>query len=113
MSARDERVAVQGPQGPQGDRGNQGNRGEKGPAGLSVPVRRALVYMFVFNLLIGFGGILFTAHAVNANNGATCASIEADARIPVPQPVAHNPSREWEAQFEAIERQRERQLGCK
>ena len=56
--------------------------------------------------------MLWTAHVVQGNNQTRCASVEADATIPLPHPVAGNPSREWEAAFEAIQRARAKQLGC-
>ena len=109
MSERDERLASRGPQGEQGETGKQG---ERGAAGLSKPVRRALVFLFVLCVLMAGSNILWTAYVVRAGNQARCASILADAHIPLPEPVAGNPSREWEAAFEAIQEARARQLGC-
>jgi hypothetical protein len=109
MSERDERLAFQGPQGEQGSRGE---KGERGSAGLSRPVRRAILFLFVLNLLFAFANFAWTAYSVNANNQARCATILAQVSIPVPRPVAGNPSREFEAQTEAIERRRARELGC-
>lgn len=54
----------------------------------------------------------FTAHTVTSNNQQRCTSLQAEAAIPLPQPIAGNPSRIWEAQFEAIQAARARQLGC-
>ena len=105
-------VSKPGAQGPRGVQGNQGNRGEKGAAGLSVSVRRAVVFLFALNFLLAGAVMLWTVHEVNADNQARCAIVLADATIPLPHTVAGNPSRLWEAAFEAIQRQRARQLGC-
>jgi hypothetical protein len=107
-----ERLAVPGPRGPQGNQGNQGNRGEHGVPGLSRPVRQALVYMFALAILLVAANFLWTGLAINANNQQRCSSLVADASIPVPQPVKGNPSRLWEARFEAIARHRAEQLHC-
>lgn len=56
--------------------------------------------------------LVFTAQMIRSNNQVRCASIQAEASIPLPQPVAGNPSRVWEAQFEALMAARARQLGC-
>jgi hypothetical protein len=100
---------MRGEQGQQGDRGEQGTAGAPG---LSRAVRRALVFLFALNLLLAAANFLWTAHSVNSNGQQRCASVEADATIPVPQPVAGNPSRLWESRFEANARKRARQLGC-
>lgn len=115
VSERDERLAVQGPRGPQGRRGdqgnqgNQGNRGEQGKAGLSVSVRRALVFLFVLNVALAGANLLWTAHEVRAANQARCGSVVADATIPL---AATGAARTWEARFETVARQRARQLAC-
>ncbi len=112
MSGSDERLATQGPCGPAGRQGNQGNRGEQGLAGLSAPVRRALVFLFALSVALAAANLWWTAHVVQAGDQMRCSSILADATIPLPHPVAGNPSREWEAAFEAVARERARQLGC-
>lgn len=48
-----------------------------------------------------------------ANIRQRCVSLEQDVSIPITHPIAGNPSREWEARFEAIDRQRAAQLRCK
>jgi Collagen triple helix repeat (20 copies) len=106
------RAGNQGQAGEQGAQGKRGAQGEHGVAGLSRPVRRALVFLFVLCVALAAANMLWTAHAVNADNQQQCASLEAVARIPVPQPVAGNPSRLWDSRYEAIERQRARQLHC-
>ena len=132
MSEQDEHLTVfQGPRGPQGNQGNQGNqgtpgnqgnqgsqgsqgeqgeRGERGLAGLSVPVRRALVFLFVLNVGLAASNLLWTAHEVQAGNRSRCSTVVADATISLPP--APGPAREWEAAFEAIARQRAQQLHC-
>lgn len=60
MSVGDERLAVQGPRGP------QGNRGEQGTAGLSAPVRRALVFMFALFILLVAANFLWSARQQDA-----------------------------------------------
>jgi hypothetical protein len=110
VSENDERLAVQGPRGPQGRQGNQGNRGERGTAGLSRPVRRALVFLFTLNVVLAGANMVWTAHVVQGSNRDRCASVVADATIPLPP--AGSPLRAWEAAFEANSRQRARQLGC-
>ena len=94
--------------GNQGSQGEQGERGERGLAGLSVPVRRALVFLFVLNVGLAASNLLWTAHEVQAGNRSRCSTVVADATIPLPP----GPAREWEAAFEAIARQRAQQLHC-
>ena len=108
MSAEDsERLIGQGQRGEQGERGKQGSRGE---AGLSRTVRRALVFLFILNVLMAGANMLWTAHVVQAGNRDRCATLLAIEMIPPPPPGA---GREWAAAFEAIARQRAAQLGCK
>ena len=80
-----EHLVFQGPRGPQGNQGNQGNmgnqgnpggrgvqgsqggqgergeRGERGAPGLSVAVRRALVFLFVLAMVFGMFNLLWDA----------------------------------------------------
>ncbi len=65
---RDERMAVQGPRGPQGD------QGERGMPGLSIPVRRALVFLFALSVALAAANLLWTAHEVNASQAASQAA---------------------------------------
>ena len=60
--------------GPRGAQGNQGNRGEQGAAGLSSPVRRALVFMFALAVLLGALDLFWTAHEVHASQAAVQAA---------------------------------------
>jgi hypothetical protein len=69
-----ERLAVPGPRGPQGRQGNQGNRGEQGTTGLSVDVRRALVFLFALSVILAGANLLWTAHEVHASQAAIQAS---------------------------------------
>lgn len=110
MNEHDERLAVRGPRGHPGRQGNQGNRGEQGAPGLSIPVRRALVFLFILNVALAGANMLWTAHLVQAGNRDRCAYILADAAIPLP---SAGPSREWEAAFEADARTHAARLGCK
>lgn len=75
--------------------------------------RRAVIYLFTLNLL--FVGLCFWGliHYVQVNDQQRCASIAQIAAIPVPKPVAGNPSRMWESRYEAIQEARGRQLGCR
>lgn len=106
MSEHEERL----PAGPKGDKGKQGERGERGlPRGQA----RAVVYLFLLNTVFLVAGFFWLAHIEHVNDQQRCTSIEQATRIPVPHPVAGNPSREWEAQYEAIQAARGRQLGCR
>jgi hypothetical protein len=71
---QDERLAAPGPRGPQGRQGNQGNRGEQGATGLSIPVGRALVFLFAFAVLLSGLNLLWTSHSVHASQAAIQAS---------------------------------------
>ena len=90
------------------------------PAGLPVPrgtvltrsALRSFAVLALLALLVTGANLLWTAHVVNSNDQQRCASVEADATIPLPEPVAGNPSRLWESRFEAIQQARARQLGC-
>jgi hypothetical protein len=90
------------------------------PAGLPVPhgtvltrrTLRSVAFLVLLALAVTGVNLLYTAHAVNSDNQQRCASVLADATIPLPHPIAGNPSREWEAAFEANARHRARQLGC-
>ncbi len=101
-----ERYAERGPKGDKGDRGEQGRRLAAGQA-------RALVYLFGLNLLLLGAGFFALIHYVQADNADRCITIEQIVSIPVPHSVKGNPSREWESKFEAIERVRAGQLGCR
>jgi hypothetical protein len=70
----DERLAARGPQGVPGRQGNQGNRGEQGAAGLSRPVRRALVFMFGLAVALAAFGLFWINHAVHDSQAAIQAS---------------------------------------
>jgi hypothetical protein len=123
VSERDEqarRIAETFP----GPRGPKGPRGARGKAGLEPAVKRAFAYLFllVFALLaLGFYGLYREQQADNAgllrvqqaNNRQRCGSLAEVVRIPIPVPTADNPSREAWATFEAVQRRRGRQLGCK
>lgn len=104
-----------GEKGDAGRRGEAGERGERGKTGARLPAgqARAVVYLFLLNLLfVGacFAGLVYYVHATDQER---CTTLEQIVAIPVPTPVAGNPSREFEARFEAIERERGRQLGCR
>ncbi len=86
------------------------------PAGLDVPrgtvltrkVLRSVGFLVVLALLVTGANLLWTAHLVREDNQQKCASVVADATIPLPA----GPSRTWDARFEAIQKARARQLGC-
>lgn len=96
-------------------RGEKGDKGERGKPGPRLPpgVARALVLLFVLNLLLLAAVFFGLIHYVRAGDADRCTTLEEVVAIPVPRPVAHNPSREWESKFEAIEAKRGRQLGCR
>ena len=68
-----------------------------------------LVALFVVMTAVN---LLFTAQMIRSNTQVRCTSLMAEATIPLPQPVTGNPSREWEAHFEALQTARARHLGC-
>ena len=88
------------------------------PAGLPVPrgtvltrhALRSVAALVILALLVTGANLLWTAHVVNADNQQRCASVLADATIPLP--AAGDPSRAWDARFEANAQARARQLGC-
>jgi hypothetical protein len=55
---------------------------------------------------------MVASRADTAAGVSRCADLQKLAAIPVPQPVAGNPSREFANQLETIWRARARQLGC-
>ena len=59
-----------GDQGGQGEKGDRGEQGEPGAAGLSRPVRRALVYMFAFAVVLSALSLFWINHAVHASQVA-------------------------------------------
>jgi hypothetical protein len=91
------------------------------PAGLPVPrgtvltrsALRSIAILVLLGLLVTAANLLWTAHVVNADNQQRCGALIAVTKLPVPHPIAGNPSREWAAAFEAINAQRARELGCK
>ena len=103
-----------------GPKGEQGTRGPRGPV-------RTVAYLFILCFLLIVVVLVYVAHEQQAivaaqkaiaqesrtNNQQRCASIAQIAAIPVPQPVAGNPSRMWESRYEAIQVARGRQLGCR
>lgn len=95
-----------------GDKGDEGQRGPRGKQGLSRPVRRAIVFLFVLNFLLIIAGYLFLSHTVKGNNQVRCQSIAAIVGIPVPVPLTDNPSRQWVAKYSLIQRKRGAELGC-
>lgn len=126
MGGQDKRLAVQGPAGP------QGKQGEQGKAGLSIPVRRALVFMFTLFLLLSAANFLWAArqqHAYEASLKASHAAHErADQMVidrlcltfgklgalepPAGNP-ATNPSRAYDQETHATLVQLGTDLGCK
>lgn len=101
--------------GQRGEKGRQGEKGDKGEPSSRLPIgqARAVVYLFLLNLV--FVGLCFwgLVHSEQSSARDRCTTLNQVVAIPVPTPVAGNPSREFDARFEAIERERGRQLGCK
>jgi uncharacterized protein HemX len=77
-----------------------------------------LVLMAIVLALTVAGGVWLwhQQHAINEVQQATsvskCADLSRLAAIPIPTPVAGNPSRQFAAAEETIWRDRARQLGC-
>lgn len=71
---------------------------------------RSVAALLLLGLLVGGANLLWTAHLVREDGQQRCGAVEAGATIPLPPPG--NPSRAWEARFEAIQQARARQLGC-
>ena len=61
---------VRGQKGDRGAQGNQGNRGEHGTFGLTVAVRRSLLFLFALAVALAAGSLLWTAHEVRASQAA-------------------------------------------
>jgi len=92
MGEQDERLTARGARGPQGNQGNMGNQGnpgsrgaqgqqgepgepgEQGPAGLSPPVRRALVFLFAMAVILSGLNLTWTAHEVHVSQAALLAA---------------------------------------
>jgi hypothetical protein len=98
-----------------GQPGEKGERGEKGEPSSRLPIgqARAVVYLFLLNLVLFGLCFLGLIHYVHAGDSDRCTSLQQVIAIPVPTPVAGNPSREFDSKFEAIERARARELGCR
>lgn len=74
MKEQDERMAVQGPAGP------QGKQGEQGKTGLSIPVRRAFVFLFALCLLLNGVNFLWSARQQHGYEASLQASHAAHQR---------------------------------
>jgi hypothetical protein len=110
-----------------GEQGAKGDKGERGERGMPAGQRRAIIYLFVVPILIAAAALFGLIHyarqlsreqreiiqVANTNSRQRCGSIAQIVVIPIPEPTAGNPSREWEARYEQIERQRGVQLGCR
>lgn len=118
--------------GAQGNQGNQGNRGAKGADGLSHPLRRALVFLFVLAALLAAGSLFWTSHEVRASQAAQQREQAAQQRAGVAlgdklcitfsrlaalQPPAgdpaKNPSRAYDQELHATLDELGTDLGCK
>lgn len=64
------RSGNQGQQGQRGQQGLQGQEGERGAAGLSRPVRRALVFLFALSVALAAFSLFWTVHEVGASRSA-------------------------------------------
>jgi hypothetical protein len=128
--------------GPQGAQGQAGQAGVQGRPGTGLPRSQRVAITWMFAVCMIFVGVLFLGlfhyarelagqqhvvaaqqqsidrqqrelnKAVTANLRQRCTSVLQDATIPITHPIANNPSREWEARFEQIDRQRAAQLHC-
>lgn len=100
--------------GDKGERGEQGRQGEQGKRGQSLnrATRRALGFLLTVSLLIGAINLYWTSYVVRGNNQEKCATVQQLAHIPIPRPIAGNPSREFAAATERVYRARARELGC-
>lgn len=81
-------------------------------AAARVRAHRSALALVALIAALAVVNLLLTTHAIRANNQQRCSSLTQTADIPLPHPIAGNPSREWEAAFEKIERQRAQRLGC-
>ena len=87
------------------------------PAGLPVPrgtvltrhALRSVAVLVLLGLLVTAANLLWTAHLVREDNQQRCGSVLANATIPL---AGAGPARLWESRFEAIQRERARQLRC-
>lgn len=52
------------------EKGEPGPKGEKGEPGMTAGARRAVIYLFVLTLLLSGANLLWTSHAVNANQAS-------------------------------------------
>ena len=112
---------------------HRGEKGDKGDAGLSAQVRRAIVFLFVLAVMLAAIGLIAVVREqgtlaaqqkalavqqkeltrqARAGDRQRCASIALIVDIPIPVPLAGNPSRQAWAAFEGVERMRGRELGC-
>ena len=127
---------LRGEKGEQGEQGERGERGETGNDATRLPVSqgRAVVYMFILAVLLSLvclAGLVYYGHRLSgqqqqvsqqqqavareqreflasqqAGSKKTCDTINQIVAIPATR-------RSWGARFEAIERNRLRELGCK
>jgi hypothetical protein len=127
--------APPGPPGVKGDKGEQGERGEQGNDATRLPVSqgRAVVYLFILAVLLAatcLAGLVYYGHRLSGQQAAVTAQQQALARQQreflaaqqaagkktcdtIDQIVAIPATRRsWGARFEAIERNRLRELGC-
>ena len=114
------------------EKGEKGDRGAPGP-GMPPRQRRAIVYLFVLNILIAavaLGGLYHYARKLSGDQDVIsrqqreivqvertdarqrCSSIAAAVAIPIAVPLAGNPSRQEWAAFEQVQRDRGKQLHC-
>lgn len=130
------RRGPKGDKGERGERGVQGERGEEGKPSTRLPVKqaRAVVYLFFFSVLVSLACLVGLVHyslalsaeqratsrqqalvareqhelvtASRAADKKTCGTIVQITGIPAAAGT-------WAARFEAIERNRLRELGCK
>ena len=121
--------------------GRSGRAGGKGEPSTRLPITqaRAVVYLFILAALVGIACLAGLLHyagelsgqqrtvsreqrelgieqreltaVTNTQNADRCDILDLYAAIPLP--AAASQAREWETRYEAITRERARQLGCK
>jgi len=96
--------------GAKGDKGDKGERGE----GMTRGARRAIVMLFALMVALAVAALLFTAHAVNADDHKWCAAMTLLTSRPVPKPAhpAANPSRQQAYQLYRTFVELRHNLGC-
>ena len=121
-SEGDERLVTRGQK---GDKGDQGEEGKRGAAGLSVNVRRAVVFMFVLAVALAAIGLFWIGSAINGSHASQqrqgqlieqrlCTTLGRLAALKPPGgPPSSNPARAYEDNLHATLAQLGPDIGCK